>query len=176
MSGHSSLSHSPHHPCWGCHHFGGLAKGTETDAAWCAKHELVRPGGSGCSSFEPSTKAPMRMLVCGGRDYSDRRAAFEALDRVLIKRRVVLVIHGAARGGDTLADEWAQAREIERLPFEVTPEEWRRIGPSAGPKRNARMLAEGRPDGVVALPGGRGTEDMVMQSLAAGLPVWRPLG
>ena len=159
-------------PCWTCQHFGGLTAGETTTTIKCVKHDVVRPGDQGCATHELSTKAPMRMLVCGGRDYVDRRAAFEALDRVLTKRRIVLVIHGAARGGDTLADEWAQARKIERLPC---PADWKRWGKMAGPIRNKEMLAH-QPDGVVALPGGRGTEDMVMQALAAGLPVWRPLG
>lgn len=33
-----------------------------------------------------------------------------------------------------------------------------------------------QPDGVIALPGGKGTEDMVAQAIGAGLPVWRPYG
>jgi hypothetical protein len=33
-------------------------------------------------------------------------------------------------------------------------------GKKAGPLRNQRMLDEGRPDLVVAFPGGGGTEDM----------------
>lgn len=114
----------------------------------------------------------MRLLVCGGRDYSDERSAFMALDKVLARRRVSLVIHGAYRGADTLADAWAKARGIERKPC---PADWQRHGPKAGPLRNAHMLTQ-QPDGVVALPGGAGTEDMVMQALAAGLPVWRPYG
>jgi hypothetical protein len=42
--------------------------------------------------------------------------------------------------------------------------------------RNTQMLAEGRPDGVVAFPGGRGTANMVRQAAAAGLGVWFPCG
>ena len=37
--------------------------------------------------------------------------------------------------------------------------------------RNARMLAEGKPDLVVAFPGGRGTADMVAQARKAGVRV-----
>jgi predicted Rossmann-fold nucleotide-binding protein len=33
------------------------------------------------------------------------------------------------------------------------------------------MLAEGRPDAVIAFPGGKGTADMVRKARAAGLPV-----
>lgn len=55
----------------------------------------------------------MRIIVCGGRDYVDQAAAFNALDRAHQHRRIDLVIHGAARGADTLAGAWAASRGIE---------------------------------------------------------------
>jgi hypothetical protein len=80
------------------------------------------------------------------------------------------VVHGDYRGADTLAKEWARSRGIPEVGY---PADWR-MGPSAGPARNQRMLDAERPDGVVALPGGGGTADMVRRARAAGLPVWRP--
>ena len=41
----------------------------------------------------------------------------------------------------------------------------------AGPLRNQRMLDEGKPDLVVAFPGGGGTKDMVRRSVKAGVPI-----
>lgn len=117
----------------------------------------------------------MRLMVCGGRDYVDDDTVFEALDRVLAKRRVVLVIHGGASGADSLADQWAKARGIQPMVFEVTRDDWQRLGPRAGPLRNTSMLNHGKPDGVVAFPGGKGTAYMVRQSVNAGLNVWHPI-
>jgi hypothetical protein len=77
-----------------------------------------------------------------------------------------------AKGADTLAGEWAKARGITVL---ACPADWKKWGKMAGPIRNKEMLTY-TPDGVVALPGGKGTEDMVMQAVAAGLPFWRPYG
>lgn len=114
----------------------------------------------------------MRIIVCGGRDYIDQAAAFHALDRAHQHRPIALVIHGAARGADTLAGEWAAARGIECQPC---PADWNKHGRRAGPLRNTHMLTL-QPDGVIALPGGKGTEDMVAQAIGAGLPVWRPYG
>lgn len=121
----------------------------------------------------------MRLLVCGGRDFDDKGAAFMAMDRVLTKKRVVLVIHGDCRdrdgrlrGGDRWADEWAASRGIEPRRC---PADWRGQGKAAGPQRNAYMLTL-KPDGVLALPGGRGTADMVRQAEGAGIPVWKPYG
>jgi len=43
--------------------------------------------------------------------------------------------------------------------------EWDELGKKAGPLRNQRMLDEGKPDLVVAFPGGGGTKDMVSARL-----------
>lgn len=112
----------------------------------------------------------MRVLVCGGRDYKDRDAVLRALDRVHIDKGITLLIRGGARGADTLAEQWAESLEID---IERYPANWSKDGNAAGPIRNARMLTEGKPDLVVAFPGGRGTADMIRQAEAAGVPVWR---
>jgi len=48
--------------------------------------------------------------------------------------------------------------------------DWK-LGKKAGPLRNQRMIDEGRPDLVVAFPGGKGTADMVRRAEAAGVKV-----
>jgi YspA, cpYpsA-related SLOG family len=123
----------------------------------------------------------IKLLVCGGRDFSDRAFVFDCLDRADRKRPVGLIVHGACqwrdgklRGADRWADEWAQARGITVLPFPVTPSAWARHGLRAGPMRNLHMLAATNPDAGVAFPGGSGTADMVARLQAAGVPVWLP--
>lgn len=113
----------------------------------------------------------LRILACGGRDYADRGKVWAALDAVHARRGVAVLIHGGARGADTLAAEWASDREV---PAEAYPANWTRDGKAAGPLRNRQMLAEGRPDGVVAFAGGRGTADMIAAAEAAGVKVWKP--
>lgn len=115
----------------------------------------------------------MRILVCGGRDYNDAEAVNAALDAVHRKRGITCIIEGGATGADTLARQWAVATGIDIRTFYAN---WKLYGKAAGPLRNSQMLDEGRPDGVVAFPGGRGTDDMVRQAQAAGLTVWRPYG
>ena len=51
------------------------------------------------------------------------------------------------------------------------PAPWKRFGPSAGGIRNQQMLDEGKPDLVVAFPGGKGTADMVRRAENAGVKV-----
>ena len=108
----------------------------------------------------------MRVLVCGGRTYSDRRTLASTLDKLTPKP--ALIIAGAAPGADTLAAEWAVSRCVESAAFYA---DWELHGKAAGPMRNRRMLEEGKPDLVVAFPGGSGTADMVRQAKAAGVRV-----
>jgi hypothetical protein len=110
----------------------------------------------------------MHVLVCGGRDYADVGALNEALDALHRERAVTLLIHGAARGADSLAAAWARSRGIPTLAF---PANWKKDGKAAGFVRNARMLRDGRPDLVVAFPGGKGTAHMVRLARDAGVPV-----
>jgi SLOG family YspA-like protein len=110
----------------------------------------------------------MRVLVCGGRYYSDREALEKYLDALHSESPISLVIDGGASGADTLANQWAVERHIRAASF---PADWRKHGKAAGPIRNQQMLDEGKPDVVVAFPGGRGTADMVARAKRAGVPV-----
>jgi hypothetical protein len=118
----------------------------------------------------------VRILVCGGRDYDDRARVFQALDLLAATRGMSMLIHGGARGADSLAGEWAAARRIPETVYPVHPMDWKTLGPRAGPLRNQYMLDDSKPDAVVAFPGGRGTADMIARAEKAGLKVWRPYG
>lgn len=121
--------------------------------------------------YFPRMESAHRVIVCGGRDYADRSAIWAALDRFSEKFGIACVIHGAARGVDTIAGEWAQSRGIAVNPF---PANWRDHGKAAGPMRNRQMLEEGNPTAVIGFPGGRGTENMLSQARAKGIKVYRP--
>lgn len=115
----------------------------------------------------------MRLIVCGGRNYRDRDAVFAALDAVHRKIGVDFLIQGAAAGGDYLARRWAESWSI---PCGSYPAQWDVHGRKAGILRNQLMIDEGKPNGVVAFPGGRGTADMVARAKKSGIKVWRPFG
>ena len=110
----------------------------------------------------------MKVLVCGGRDYSDKVSVYSVLDSIAREEPIVL-IHGDARGADRLADEWAVERGV---PVVRMPANWKQYGLRAGPVRNAAMLNL-KPDRVVAFTGGRGTADMVRRAEEAGVTVWK---
>jgi predicted Rossmann-fold nucleotide-binding protein len=115
----------------------------------------------------------MRVLVCGGRDFADQVAMHRVLDKMHAEFGFTVVIHGAARGADKMAGAWAKARGI---PVEPYPANWNKHGNAAGPVRNALMLAQGKPDLVVAFPGGVGTSDMKMRAKYAEVRVIEPIG
>jgi len=68
----------------------------------------------------------MRVLVCGGRDYNDFKTVQEVLDRFHEQTPFSCVIHGAARGADTLAGLWAKHNAV---PVEAYAAAWSRYGP-----------------------------------------------
>lgn len=115
----------------------------------------------------------MRVLVCGGRDYDDWDELSEELTYLLGDHDITAIIHGGAKGADSLAGEFAKncIPPIQEIVFSVGPSEWKRHGKFAGPIRNQKMLDEGKPDLVVAFAGGRGTADMVRRAKAANVPV-----
>lgn len=110
----------------------------------------------------------MRLLVCGGRDYTNVGTVWATLNAIHAATPIRLVIHGAARGADTLAKKWALENHVMQTPV---PADWDKHGKAAGAIRNQRMLDEYNPSHVLAFPGGRGTADMVRRARAAGLPV-----
>lgn len=115
-----------------------------------------------------------RVLVCGGRDFTDAQRVFEVLDHYLIEARgFAVVIHGAAKGADMLAAAWAKFRDVPAEPYPILPHDWTIHGKSAGPLRNKQMLQVGRPDVVIAFPGGNGTANMIWQAEQARVPVLR---
>jgi hypothetical protein len=113
----------------------------------------------------------MRVLVCGGRDFADRNFLCDTLDLLREKRRISFVIASAAKGADTLAAEWA---EIRRIKCQVFHADRVRLGRHAGPIRNQRMFDEGRPELIVAFPGGCRTEDIVQRARKARVEIIEP--
>lgn len=109
-----------------------------------------------------------RVLICGGRDFSNYALLHATLTKLDIERVFTSVITGGARGADDLGRMWAHRRAI---PVTEYPANWTKHGKAAGPIRNQLMLDEAKPDLVVAFPGGAGTADMVRRARQAGVEV-----
>jgi hypothetical protein len=111
----------------------------------------------------------MRVLIAGGRDFSDKEFLNRYMDKYLDE--VTMVISGTAKGADRLGEKWAHSHDI---PVERYPAQWARYGGAAGPIRNKEMLDKGKPDLVVVFKGGRGSEHMATISRKAKVKVKRP--
>jgi hypothetical protein len=114
----------------------------------------------------------MRVLVCGGRDYRDLETLKETLAGLRQEHPDMVVICGynphdaRYQGADQLAYLWAKANRVPVFPF---PAFWEKYGRPAGPLRNRQMMDDGRPQLVVAFPGGDGTANMVAIARAQGV-------
>jgi hypothetical protein len=110
----------------------------------------------------------MKVIVCGGRFFDDRRALAAYMDRLNLLRPITEIAEGGAWGADRMAKRWAVSRGI---PVRTFAARWIDDGPSAGAIRNAEMLEKFEPQCVIAFPGGNGTRNMVMQAERRGVLV-----
>lgn len=110
----------------------------------------------------------MRVLVCGGRDYDDWGKVCDTLLNITRSKPYVTIIEGGARGADRLGRRFALEMEYTYITY---PADWEKYGRGAGHIRNQQMLDEGKPDLVVAFPGGRGTANMIERAKKAGVEV-----
>ena len=82
----------------------------------------------------------MKILVCGSRDW---RLHDPVRERLSVHPPGTIIVHGNARGADTVADIVAG-----QLGFEIRryPANWEKYGKAAGMRRNAEMLTQEHPD------------------------------
>lgn len=141
----------------------------------------------------------MRVLICGGRDFAALERwpdgqvkrmgtaweqfgwGYQYLNELADSRfprteedefgnylYAVTIISGCAKGADDLGEDWAV---VNWAGLERYPADWDTHGKKAGILRNIQMLEEGKPDLVVAFPGGRGTDHMINIAKKAGVEV-----
>lgn len=118
----------------------------------------------------------IRFAVTGGRGWgrvgtmaerkAERLRLFTVLDAEVDTAQVVLLVVGDAPGADAMAIAWARARGVRWQCFRAEY----RYGKYAGPIRNQRILDDGRPDFLIAFPGGN-TADMMRRARLAGVRV-----
>ena len=112
----------------------------------------------------------MNILICGDRYYTDWKKIQEYLNTLDPLQDVI--IHGAARGADSLAGNLATSMKMRVLEF---PAKWEEFNKAAGPIRNQQMIDEGHPDIVVYfhdnIDGSKGTKDMVDRATRTNIPI-----
>lgn len=129
----------------------------------------------------------MKILITGSRDWRDADR-IERLLRFLYLRGLsadgganpepLIIVHGAARGADTIADRWATSHKAEGLPIEIHryPAQWQKYGGRAGPIRNQTMVREHAGAdlcvGFKTRPVSRGTDHCLATARTAMIPTW----
>lgn len=111
----------------------------------------------------------MILLICGGRDFNDWFKFDQAM--ALLPFKPTLVVHGDARGADTMGKMWAMSNGIYAISV---PALWKQYDKKAGGHRNQKMLDLFDIGYVIALPGGSGTADMVRRAREKQITVWEP--
>lgn len=136
--------------------------------------------------MHPDTPNPCRyrILITGSRHFADFVLAERTVHDVLreLERRFsiypheIVVIHGGARGADTVVGD---AFVTAGCVVEVHPADWAKHSRAAGPIRNQRLVDFGA-DVVLAFPATNqpsvGTRDCVQRARAAHIPVMNMTG
>lgn len=112
----------------------------------------------------------MRLLVTGGREYDDAWRVRKVLQGLDIAFGIEVLIHGGARGADSLADDWWFENE-PRVKRIVERPDYDRYPPRLAPLRRNDKLFTHSPDLVVAFPGGGGTAYTVRKAKSLHVPV-----
>ncbi|MCC5957451.1 MAG: DUF2493 domain-containing protein [Natronohydrobacter sp.] len=110
----------------------------------------------------------MRLIITGGRHLEDVALIRHALLCAHALRPVTVLIHGGSGALGITAEDWAREMRLHVVRY---PANWREFGKRAEAIRNAFMLADSRPDMVLALPGGSDTADLIAGALRARVPV-----
>ena len=127
----------------------------------------------------------MKLIGCGGRyltfspDHPPTQFIWTWVASALRHLKVTEVIDGGMSGADSSFHHLAETLGIDSTRFYAN---WKRYGTNAGPRRNAKQLAYLQQSAtmakeacaILALPGGRGTENMIRQGLMHHIQVWAP--
>ena len=109
-----------------------------------------------------------KVIVAGGRDFSDYDLLKSKLDNLLVDRDPVEIVSGTARGADKLGEFYAKRTQLAVALF---PANWDLYGKSAGYRRNEEMAEYA--DALVAFWDGksRGTKHMIDLANKSGIQV-----
>ncbi len=114
----------------------------------------------------------MKVLVCGGREFTSRKIMRNVLDSIHERECIVCIIHGGTNCADWspnyLAGQWAMEKGIPAMQF---PAQLERFGEKATQVRDEAMLRNVAPDLVVVFYGDHGTEYLVSLAKQAGVNV-----
>lgn len=111
-----------------------------------------------------------RIIICGGRDFSNYPLLRNKCIYFLSKKRKedIVIICGKANGADTLGEKFAKENNYK---IEYFPANWEKYGKSAGFIRNKEMIDIA--DAVIAFWNGesKGTENTISLAKEKNIPL-----
>lgn len=109
-----------------------------------------------------------RVIIAGGRDFTNEALLFEKCDNILSNKTNVVIISGGAKGADALGEQYAKEKGYN---LEVFKADWEKHGKGAGPMRNIEMAKSA--EALIAFWDGEssGTKHMINTAIKAGLKV-----
>lgn len=115
----------------------------------------------------------MKVIIAGGRDFTDKPLLFHKVDEILdeIDRDEIEIVSGGAAGADFYGNAYAVTNGLNISYF---PANWSNLGKSAGPIRNKQMAEYAAPDGVlIAFWDGKskGTKNMIEEAEKSNLKI-----
>lgn len=109
----------------------------------------------------------MIVLFTGSRDWTNVDKVVEVM---LELPPDTVIVHGGARGLDTIVDRVAKAIGLKVIPY---PADWSTNDAREGLYRNSQMLHESKPDKVLGFRtklNSKGTNDMLKKAGQSGIP------
>jgi len=108
-----------------------------------------------------------RIAFSGGTECQDTARIWAVLDKALTRYPDMVLMHGNAKGADTIASLWASNRKVTQIPFEP---DWKKDGKACVFKRNDRML-EAQPAHLIAFDGTSITANIVDKAKKLHIPL-----
>jgi len=112
-----------------------------------------------------------KVIIAGGRDYVPTKGHTREIAKILKALRVpwdqIEIVSGGARGADAFGEKLAKNVGMQ---LKVFPANWEKYGRGAGHIRNKEMAKYA--EILIALPGGRGTANMIETALDEFLNVY----
>lgn len=109
----------------------------------------------------------MRLIICGGRHFRDMALVERELTRIHAANPIDVLVHGGSAGIGMPAEAWGNEHDVHIVRYPPC----RCSGRSSDARRDMFMLSDGRPDAILAFPGGRRTKALVQMAEAQGIPV-----
>jgi len=108
------------------------------------------------------------VLVSGGREYIAWDTVNSVLTEIHKETPIDKIVHGGARGADTLGGKWARENNVLEKIYKP---DWNTYGKAAGMVRNQEMLDKESIDLLASFPGGKGTADMKKRAKYKGVEI-----